>query len=278
MPFVGGSFKSMEYLIAVDLEGIHGVVGEPNVGLLRTVADYQKAVEGAVVEINTVVSALFDSGATKVVVWDNHAGGGNIDFSKVDPRAEQYIPDNTLPRMSFCANYHFAGIIFLGYHAKEGTLGGILAHTYSSVNNQYLKLNGKQLGELDFDSCIAGEWGIPVLFVASDDKAVAQMKERNPDTVTVITKYGKGRNEAELRTRGEVVKDIYEGVKLAVSKDIQPVKFTFPCVFEARYTRMEFAAWIFETHQGKLADLRYGEDAHVLQATFRNIDDLRLFF
>ena len=268
----------MEYLIAVDLEGIHGVVGEPNVGLLRSLDDYQVAVEGAVAEINAAVKALFDSGATKVVVWDNHAGGGNIDFSKIDPRAQQIIPDNSLPRMCFCKDYHFAGILFIGYHAKEGTLGGILAHTYSSVNNQYLKVDGKQLGELDFDSRIAGEFDIPVLFAASDDKAVAQMLECNPDTVTVFTKYGKGRNEAVLRTREEVVKDIYEGVKLAVSKDIKPVTFSYPCHFEIRYTRMEFTAWMYEKLQGKLPSLRYGEDAHTLQATLQNVDDLRLFF
>lgn len=268
----------MEYLIAVDLEGIHGVVGEPNVGLRRSIADYQVAIEGAVAEINAAVQALFDSGATRVVVWDNHGGGGNIDFSKIDARAEQIIPDNSLPRMCFCKDYHFAGILFIGYHAKEGTLNGVLAHTYNSSAIQYMKVNGKQLGELDFDSCIAGEFGIPAIFAASDDKAMAQMAECNPDTVTVLTKYGKGRNAAELRTREEVVKDIYEGVKLAVSKTIKPVTFTFPCAYEIRYTRMEMAAWVYESMGEKLLDLRYGEDAHTLQVTLRNIDDLRLFF
>ena len=268
----------MQYLIAVDLEGIHGVVGEPNLGLRCSIADYQVAIEGAVVEINAAAKALFDSGATKVVVWDNHGGGGNIDFSKVDSRVEQIIPDNSLPRMYFCKDYNFAGILFIGYHAKEGTLGGVLAHTYSSVNNQYLKVNGQQLGELDFDSCIAGEFGIPALFAAGDDKATAQMLQCNPDTVTVLTKYGKGRNAADFRAREDVVKDIYDGVRLAVSKGVKPVTFRYDCDFEIRYTRMETAAAVYESLRAKLLDLRYGEDAHTLQATLRNMDDLRLFF
>jgi len=267
----------MEYLIAVDLEGIHGVVGEPNVGLLRSLADYAVAVEGAVAEINAAVQALFDSGATKVFVWDNHAGGGNIDFSKVDSRAEQLIPEKGQPRLEFCKEHCFAGILYLGYHSKEGTLGGVLAHTYNSSAIQYMKVNGKQLGELDFDSNIAGGFGVPALFAASDDICVKQMAECNPDTVTVITKYAKGRNAAEFRTREEVVKDIYEGVKLAVGKKVRSVTFTFPCTYEIRYTRMEMAAWIYESMRERLLDLRYGEDAHTLQVTLRNIDDLRPF-
>jgi hypothetical protein len=40
---------------------------------------------------------------------------------------------------------------------------------------------------------------------------------------------------------------------------------------------MEMAAWIYEGLKEKLLDLHYGEDAHTLQVTLRNIDDLRLF-
>jgi D-amino peptidase len=140
-----------------------------------------------------------------------------------------------------------------------------------------MKLNGKQLGELDFDSNIAGEFGVPAIFAASDDICINQMAACNPDTVTAITKYAKGRNAAEFRAREEVAKDIYEGVKLAASKTVKPVTFTFPCSYEIRYTRMEMAAWIYEGLKEKLLDLRYGEDAHTLQVTLRNIDDLRLF-
>ena len=78
----------MEYLIAVDLEGIGGVVGLPN-QTLNGSPDYEVAKENAVKEINAATKALFDGGATKVCVWDNHGGGGNLDFSKIDPRVEK---------------------------------------------------------------------------------------------------------------------------------------------------------------------------------------------
>ena len=55
----------MEYLISVDLEGVHGVVGEPYKSLTRA-SDFDTAVENAYFEINTAVKALFDNGADKV--------------------------------------------------------------------------------------------------------------------------------------------------------------------------------------------------------------------
>ena len=42
----------MEYLIAVDLEGVHGVVGEPYKGLTSDHEEYAKAVENATDEVN----------------------------------------------------------------------------------------------------------------------------------------------------------------------------------------------------------------------------------
>ena len=42
----------MVCLIAVDLEGVHGVVGEPYKGLLRELPDYAKAVENATKEVS----------------------------------------------------------------------------------------------------------------------------------------------------------------------------------------------------------------------------------
>ncbi|MBR1975148.1 MAG: M55 family metallopeptidase [Clostridia bacterium] len=267
----------MEYLIAVDLEGVHGVVGEPMKGLgkVSCAEEWSKAVESATVEINAAVRALYDSGATKVYVWDNHAGGGNLDPAKLDPRAPILRVDNSRPRMSFFAEHNFAGMLFIGYHAREGS-PGILAHTYNSSQNQYMKVNGKQLGEFDFDACIAGSYGVPAIFAASDDVCLAQIKECNPETVTVLTKYAKGRNEAVFRDRADVEKDIYEGVKRAVRTNVPVVTMSFPCEYEVRYTRMEMAAWL---KADKLADLdvTYGEDTHILKKTLKNIDEIRRF-
>ena len=123
------------YLILLDLEGVHGVVGEPYKGLEPDCADYFVATENAVKEINAVVKALFEEGADNVYVWDNHGSGTNIDFSKVDKRAKKAIFNYTpTTRMDFIKDLNLTANIFLGYHSMEGSLNGVLAHTYDSGN------------------------------------------------------------------------------------------------------------------------------------------------
>lgn len=263
----------MEYLIAVDLEGIHGIVGDAYETLTAS-KQYPEAIEAATLEINTAVSALFDCGATKVVVWDNHGAGRNIDFSKVDPRAEAADWRGYPRRFDFVENHNFAAVLLLGYHAREGTVGGVLAHTYSSKKIQYVKLDGRPIGELETDTYILGEHGIPVIFVASDDHATAQIRETSPSITTVITKYGKGRNEAELKPREVVLDEIDKGIRAALSNGTKPITYDFPAKLEVRYTRMEDTEKKIRTFSLPNVTVEYGEDAHILNFTVSRANDI----
>ena len=263
------------------MEGVHDVMGEPYNVSIRPIGkdtkQYATAVASATTEVNVAINALFESGATKVFVWDNHAGGGNLDFSKIDPRAQQLIVDSAKPRMIFLSEYNFAGIVFIGYHSRAGSIHGVLAHTYNGIDIQYMKINGKPVGEFDIDSYIAGEYGVPPIFVASDDVCIGQVLERSPDTVTVMTKIGKGRRKAEFLDEREVLSAIDKGVRAAVAKKVSPIKLTFPCEYEIRYSSMDTSEWILESRIEQVPTLHYGEDAHTLRATLRSVDDLRPF-
>lgn len=265
----------MEYLIAVDLEGVRGVVGVPYKGFLRELDDYNKAIVAATEEINTAARALFDNGATKVAVWDNHGGGGNLDFSKIDSRVTEIVgARENARRMDFVKEHNFAGIIYIGYHSREGTLGGVLAHTFNSTQIQYAKINGRPVGELDIDSYIAATYNMAPLFVASDDKGVEQMQAISPKTVGVITKYGKSRNQADFRDDATVLSEIYEGVAKAIKSDIPLCPLGMPVHFEVRYTRMEFAAEKCERAKSAGIPVQYGEDAHTLQFEISAVNDM----
>ncbi len=254
----------MEYLVAVDLEGIGEVAGAPY-QTLNGSPDYDVAKKNAVREINAAVSALFDNGATRVAVWDNHGGGGNLDFSLIDKRAEKINTVSGEYRFDFARRYNFKGVIYLGYHAMEGTPCGVLAHTYSSVAIQYMKINGRAVGELEIDSYCAAKHGIAPIFLASDDVCTAQFKKTSPDTVTVVTKYGKGRNKADFKPEDEVVREIYEGVARAAKADIAPVSIETPVKVEIRYTRAERADEVYTSLiDDESISVKYGEDTHIL--------------
>lgn len=264
----------MEFLIAVDMEGIHGVVGEPNVRYSLT-EDYKRAIGYAAKEVNAVTETLFDLGATKVAVWDNHAGGGNLRFEEIDPRVT-IIDNKAYPeRMSFAKEHNFKGIIFLGYHSKAGTANGVLAHTYNGMEIQYAKINGKTRGEIEIDSWIAGTHGIAPILVASDDVCLAQIKELLPETVGVITKYSKARNEADYIDEDVFLNNLREGVKKAVQSQIKPVVCPMPAELIVRYSRMEMAYWLIEKAQGLGIPVKNEhEDGRVLTFTVEKATDI----
>ncbi len=264
----------MKYLIAIDMEGIHGVVGEPYVGLLRDIPDYKVAVENGTKEVNAAVKALFDSGAKEVAVWDNHAGGGNLDFEKIDPRVKKINAKGERRRFDFAREEGFCGIVYLGYHAREGSFRGVLAHTYSSVAIQYVKLDGRDVGELDLDTYIAATHGIAPLFCASDDVCISQFSELAPEAETVVTKYGLGRNSANLKDEDTVLAEIYDGVCKAVKKGCKPVSYPVPAHAEIRYTRMELAEEMFKRAQSNGIKCTWGADAHTLEIEAEKISDI----
>ena len=257
--------KNSEYLIAVDLEGIHGVVGVPYEKLSRGSAAWEEAREYAISEVNAAVSALFDTGAVRVAVWDNHGDGNNLDFSKIDERAERIDSSGDKYRFDFTKERAFSGIIYLGYHSREGTPGGVLAHTYSSSAIQYVRLDGADVGELDVDTYIATEYGIAPLFCASDYACIEQFSKLAPNAVTVITKRGHGRNRATLKSESEVIRELYDGVRYAVERDASPIFHKMPATLEVRYTRCELAEEIFErVSKSGEAPVSYGADSHIL--------------
>lgn len=269
---------SKEYLLAVDLEGIHGIVGEPYKGLNDS-KDYFLAVENATKEINAVVCGLFDGGAKTVAVWDNHGSGKNLDFSKLDSRVirVENRPMERYERMSFAKNHTFNGVLYIGYHAKEGSFNGVMAHTYNSKTIQYYKINGNDVGELEIDSWAAAEYGFAPLFCSSDDVCVMQALRLEPRLQTVITKYGTGRNSANLRTSDEVLQEMYLKSILCAGMKNTPKKLVFPVTLEVRYTRAEDALKRLEKTRKYGIETEFGADTHILVATLQEFSDLESF-
>lgn len=265
-------------MVAVDLEGIHGVVGEPYKKLTDS-ADYFAAVENAAKEINAVVKGLFDGGAELVAVWDNHGNGKNLDFSKIDNRVirVENPPTEKYERLSFAKRISFDGVLYIGYHAKEGSLNGVLAHSYSSDLIQYYKVNGASVGELDIDSWAAAEYGFSPLFCSSDDICISQAKKIEPNIKTVITKYGTGRNSARFRNEDDILGEMYEKALACIDLNIPPKKLTFPTQLEVRYTKHEDALKKFTKVMKYGQDVKFGEDSHVLITTLYAFSDLESF-
>ena len=266
-------------LLALDLEGVNYVVGEPYSGLERDTAQWKIAREQAVLEVNAAAEELFEAGVEVVGLWDNHGGGNNIDPYALDPRITLVSPDLKNPRMYF-ADGHYDCICFFGYHAMEGTWGGVLAHTMSSKTVQYYKLNGNYIGEVDMDAYIAAAKGIPARFFAGGDIACKQAKRAVSEIVTVTTKTELSRNEAVFRDNEELLADIRKNIVHAVKNEEKPYPLCFPATLEKSFKRVEDAAKYLKRLRAAglradyLDDAILGKDAHTVASTICEIGDL----
>jgi D-amino peptidase len=266
-------------LFALDLEGVNCVVGEPYSGLSRDTAQWCVAREQAVLEVNAAAEALFDIGVEAVGLWDNHGGGSNIDISALDHRITPIFPDRQKPRMYF-AEGEYDCICFFGYHAMEGTLGGVLAHTMNSKAVQHYKLNGSYIGEVDMDAYIAASMGIPARFFAGGDIACRQARRAVSEIMTVTTKKELSRNEAAFRDNHELLEDIKVTIVRAVQTEAEPHPLPFPATWEKSFKRVEDAEKYLTRLRsvGMPADYpddeRLGKDAHTVVLTIHTIEDL----
>jgi len=225
----------MKFIIAVDCEGPACVVGNHGKALSIS-SDYLFARKQATLETNAAACALFDAGADEVIVWDSHGQGINLLIDKLDPRCRIVLGKGFKQRFPGL-DKSFAGVLMIGYHAMEGTKNAVLAHTYSSESYQRISVNGYTAGEIALDASVAGEVGVPLIFLASDNHGCDEGKKSMPWIETVATKKGFGRNCA-LSKHPETVRDeIYEKVLVAVRNIEKTEPFTFkpPLLIEIKF-------------------------------------------
>ena len=269
--------KYKRILLAVDMEGVNLVVGEPYSWLRKGCEQWQIAVEEGAKEINAAVKALYAAGAECVDVWDTHNNGNNLRAQDLDPRVQLISHDPYKPRMGFAAG-RYDCVCFFGYHSMEGTLGGVLSHTMNSDTIQYYRLDGRYIGEFDMDAGIAAVHGMPCRFFAGGDISCAQVLLTVPDMVCVHTKKELGMNEAIFRAE-DLYDEIGQRIVEAVSTEgaCRPLKF--PAVLEVSFKRVEDAAKYLKgrVKRGYTAehpvDAILGRDAHTVAVSVRNIDD-----
>ena len=258
----------MKFIIGVDCEGPACVVGRPN-STLSASPNFEFAKRQATREADAAARGLFDAGAEQVIVWDNHGGSLNLDYDALDERCDILLGGGTSGRWA-PLDESFAGVLMIGYHPMDNTPDGVLAHTFSSTAFQWMKINGVEVGEIEIDAAFAGLKGVPLVFVASDDKGTAEAKRFMPWVETVATKQGLAWNAALSKHPKRAVKEIYEGAKRAVERigEMKPFAFDMPATITIRYKRMEGAQG---ASRGKAGWKRL--DGYTVERTIQSIED-----
>ena len=185
----------MKILLAVDMEGITGVTTWDHVTPGH--AEYARFRKMMTQDVNAAIRGAFDAGAEEVIVADGHWDGSNILVEELDPRARLNSGSPSPLSMMQGIDGSVDGVMFIGYHARNGTQHAILDHTWSSETVANVWLNNILTGEYGLNAALAGHFGVPVIMVSGDQSACAQVEELLGDVEKAVVKYATGRFSAE---------------------------------------------------------------------------------
>ena len=228
--------KKLKVYVSADMEGIGGV-STWEVQAAPGAPEYEKFRRLMTAEVNSAISGAFDAGATEVVVSDSHWNAQNIDVEVLDPRARLVRAFPRPLEMMQGIDDTFDAVVFIGYHAGEGTPSAILAHTISSARILEIKLNDTVVPEAGLSAAIAGDFGVPVVFLSGDQTAGRQAQELLGPISTVAVKQATGYYSATMMSPVECQRLIREGVKRAVEgrKEMKPYRLKHPVKLEVSF-------------------------------------------
>lgn len=206
----------MKLLIAVDMEGITGVVTWNHVDPSH--GEYQRFRRLMTQDVNAAIQGAAARGVSDIVVTDGHWNSDNILIEDLDPRARLNSGTPSPFSMVQGIDQGVDAVIFIGYHARMGTPNAILDHTWSSTRVQNVWLNGRLTGEIGLNASLCGHFGAPVLMISGDQSANAEASEWVSKIENVIVKRANGRWAAELLPPQVTHEMIREGAMRAIQR------------------------------------------------------------
>lgn len=269
--------RRLKVYISVDMDGTGGTVHGSDVG--GNDPDYQMFRRVLTDEVNAAIEGALRVGAGEILVEEHHGAREfrNVLLDQLHPQA-RLIRGWPRPRGGITGlDSSFDAAMFLGYHAREGTPRAVLAHTFFPQAVADFRINGRSVGEGEFNALVAGAMGVPVVLVAGDNVVVEQMRQFLGDVEGVTVKQALSKTAAIVVPPSVSAARIREAAERALRRlrDFKPVKMTLPYRAEFDYK----PGW--EERIGQVAE-RYPEikrtAPRTLARTCQNVDELIDFY
>jgi D-amino peptidase len=202
-------------MIVTDLEGAGGV-NDAEEQLLPGQRRYMESRRILIGEVNAAVEGARSAGAGEVVIWDGHDGSRTLSVDEIHSAAK-LIQGKPTPANYYLSEKLYDGIMFVGQHAMAGAKDAVLAHS-QSFNVKRIAINGREVGEIGQIAAIAGYFDIPVIMLAGDQAACAEMLGLQPKAVTVAVKRLAGKASTLSLSHAEARRQIEEAARKAVGQ------------------------------------------------------------
>ncbi len=204
-----------KYMVRCDIEGVSGVVSYEQAEPGKP--EYEFGRKMFMSDLMAAVTGLNDGGAEKIVIYDEHFHGRNIDLEELPVNASAICgkPPYT-DDWAGGLDGSYAGLVLLGFHSKRGTPGALLNHSYEP-DIKDIRLNGFSVGEIGIEAAIAGDYGVPLLLVTADSEGAAEAGKLIPGVRTVAVKISLNETGAICYPLELTSKMIYEAARKTVT-------------------------------------------------------------
>jgi len=236
----------MRIFISADMEGATGVCHRDH--LVPGGQDYEKARHWLTGDINAAIDGALSAGATEFLVADGHGTMRNILLDELHAAARLLTGPAQARQRPLCQlgalePGAFDAAFLIGYHARAGTPGGLLAHTWVGMLVHEIRLNGRPASEALLNTAILGHYGIPVVLASGGDDFCRQAREDfGPDLELAEVKQTLGPT-AIVTLSLEAARDVLrEAANRAVNGGGKPLVIERPVTIEVDFHRDEMRA------------------------------------
>lgn len=266
-----------------DMEGASGIFTREQAWYWETGVREQVAAEARellTADVNSASQAALDAGAAELIVCDTHHGGGNFVKEKLlRDRRITYLYRSVgledgkrrwMPGM----NQSVDGLMLMAHHAKAGTPDAFLPHA-QSIGWLDFTVNRQSIGEIGIESCFAGHWDVPLIYVQGDEAACYEARTQFPGVVTTAVKRGGPDPEVcagldPEQARRETARGVAEALRALRTRKPRPYKPALPMTVTLRLRTMDAAAKAAEKPGVQRLDdhtveARVGRQADIIQ-------------
>jgi D-amino peptidase len=222
--------------IITDLEGVASVHRFDQVSVKSPEIDASR--RELTKELNAVVRGLNDlDKEIRIHVWDGHGAGGLLQGELLP--VTKYFPPSRVDVPGYFRTEQIDALAFVGQHAMSGTPIANLCHTMSHETIKHYKLNGIEVGEFGLWAAVAGELGVPTVFLSGDDKACAEASRHVAGIVTTAVKTSKGWEDAV--DLPDIEARLHDNIQAALrgAGDVKPFDVGRPVALEIAVYRIK---------------------------------------
>ena len=235
--------KPKKVFMITDMEGVDGIFNSELQCIPFQSPRWEESRKLLTGEVNAAVDALFEGGASEVVVWDGHDSSRTLSSLDINPKARLLTGTPVSPTLELDPSY--AAVIFIGQHAMAGAEKGVLSHSYSSEGIQNMWVNDKPVGEIGGRVMLAGAFGVPVIMLSGDTAACKELRDLVPEAECAEVKTGVSRTAGFTLSHPAACALIHEKVFRAMERlpEFKPYRMAGPVEVKVEFTTASTASF-----------------------------------